>query len=478
MSSNHEATLRERIHYRMDNYLAKGSSALFLSLLITFLVSFAIIAILRLMFHYFVVPATEPNGEHWTWLRHIYTAFLELTAPGNMNQDVKTPPIFKVGAIFAGLTGLVIFSTLIATLTTALHQAIAQLKQGHSRVLESGHTLILGWTHRVPEIIKEMVEANEAESDPVIVIMADEDKPEMDAYLMASDLDFGNTRVVTRHGQPSSPESLEKVSVDFAKSVIVLATADDNAPHHEHVASDARVIKAVLALETAAPDADFPIVTELFLARNRNVVKNVAPGRTHMVDAEEILAKVMVQTSRTSGLSVVYSELLSFEGCELYFYEGNWNGVTFGDAQFHFPDGVPIGVRRPDGAVEIRPSLETVLEPGFEVLIVAEDDSTIDFKSSPVAVGREINIPDRRTPQNVEKLLLVGWSPKAPIIISEYSEYVLEGSEVCVVVRRITPEIEAQSFYIILNFIYIPKQKENLTPEIHNHPSSCFFFSR
>ena len=36
------------------------------------------------------------------------------------------------------------------------------------------------------------------------------------------------------------------------------------------------------------------------------------------VDAEEILAKVMVQTSRTSGLSIVYAELLSFDGCEMY----------------------------------------------------------------------------------------------------------------------------------------------------------------
>ena len=50
------------------------------------------------------------------------------------------------------------------------------------------------------------------------------------------------------------------------------------------------------------------------------MVKDIAPEMVSVIDAEKILAKIMVQTSRTSGLSVVYSELLSFEGCEMYFH--------------------------------------------------------------------------------------------------------------------------------------------------------------
>jgi len=94
-----------------------------------------------------------------------------------MNQDVKTPPVFRITAIIAGLTGLVIFSMIIATLTTALRQAA----QGHSRVLEEDYTLIPGWTHRAPEIIRELVEMNEeSDGNPCVVAMSREDKPEMD----------------------------------------------------------------------------------------------------------------------------------------------------------------------------------------------------------------------------------------------------------------------------------------------------------
>ena len=365
-------------------------------------------------------------------------AFLQLTAPGSMGRDTESPAVMKLAAVFSGFTGVVIFSTLIATLTTALNSAISNLKQGHSRVLESEHTLIVGWSKRVTEILKELVEANESEDDPVVVIMSEKDKPWMDEYLRSNFKDRGNTRIVTRSGNPASPTNLAHVNAEEARSVIVLANCDDNATEAQQVASDARGIKVVLALETAAPDAEFPIVTELFLERNRQVVLGMLPERVKVIDSEEILAKVMVQTSRTSGLSTVYSELLSFDGCEMYITHAKWNGITFGKSQFHFPDGVPIGIRRPTGEVELRPSVNTVLEEDFELLIVAEDDSTIDFKEKPVAVPKELKIPDRRSQQKKEKMLMLGWSTKAPTIISEHAEYVLEGSEVIIALYKPT----------------------------------------
>ena len=424
-------SFNQKIHYYIDNYLAKGSSALFLSLLFTFLSALALFSVVRILLS--ICCSETPS-----WLENLWMAFLQLTAPGSMGRDTESPAVMKLAAVFSGFTGVVIFSTLIATLTTALNSAIANLKQGHSRVLESEHTLIVGWNKRVTEILKELVEANESEDDPVVVIMSEKDKPWMDEYLRSNFKDRGNTRIVTRSGNPASPENLAHVNAEAAKSVIVLANCDDNASEAQQVASDARGIKVVLALETAAPDAEFPIVTELFLERNRQVVLGMLPGRVKVIDSEEILAKVMVQTSRTSGLSTVYSELLSFDGCEMYITHAKWNGITFGKSQFHFPDGVPIGIRRPTGEVELRPSVNTVLEEDFELLIVAEDDSTIDFKEKPVAVPKELKIPDRRSQQKKEKMLMLGWSTKAPTIISEHAEYVLEGSEVIIALYKPT----------------------------------------
>ncbi|MCA9565173.1 MAG: hypothetical protein KC561_16865, partial [Myxococcales bacterium] len=427
---NNRHTLRERLLYHTDSFLARGNRALFMALVAGFLFAIISIVILRAIFNW-LAPDPVNSFAHQIWM-----TFLELTDPGNMNQDNETPLIYKLTAMMAGLSGVVIFSALIAFLTTGLDQAIQGLKKGHSRVLESGHTLILGWGERVTEILRELVEANESESDPVVVILSEEPKENMDEFLLSNLAERKNTRIVTRSGSISSLQNMHHVSAAQAKSAIVLATCKESAPLSERLDSDARMIKAVLALHSAGPDADFPIVTEVFNPRNRSVVKAIAPGRVFDVDSQEILAKVMVQTSRTSGLAVVYSELLSFDGCEMYFFSGDWGDVTFGQAQFHFEDGVPIGVRKPDGRVIVRPTPDEPLVPGDELLIVAEDDSTIRFRKRPVFTPTERDIPNVRIEQKQEKKLIIGWSPKAPTIISEYAEYVLEGSEVFVVLKH------------------------------------------
>ena len=189
-------------------------------------------------------------------------------------------------------------------------------------------------------------------------------------------------------------------------------------------------------------DSEFNVVAEVTAERNRDVVKDIAPDRVSVIDTEEILAKIMVQTSRTSGLSVVYSELLSFEGCEIYFHnDPRWHGTRFDQLQFQFPDGVPIGLRRADDTLLIRPPLDMLLNAEDEVLIVAEDDSTIRFRPSPVMIPKARDIPGRRIERVRERQLILGWSPKAPTIIAQYSDYVLEGSEIDVMLKDPSKEI-------------------------------------
>ncbi|HJN75773.1 MAG TPA: hypothetical protein QGF58_17725 [Myxococcota bacterium] len=428
-----EATLGEKLRYQVDTFLAKGSRALFIALTVAFIVSFLVIVVLRLALWgldgAFNDTAHElAQGVWFTWL--------QLTDPGNMAQDNTTFGAYKVTAIISGMTGVVIFSALIAFLTTALDQAIDQLKKGHSRVLESDHTLIVGWGPRVPEILRELVEAQESDDDPVAVVLSEEEKEEMDEYLRNVWTDRRNLRLVTRSGPTASLLNLGKVNAERAKSAIVLATCGEAATAEEKLSSDAKVIKTVLALIAhVGEDSEIVIVAEVFDPRNRRVVQDLAPDRISVIDAQEILAKIMVQTSRTSGLSVVYAELLSFEGCEMYFHNAAWGGITFGALQFHFPDGVPLGIRTSDGTIEMRTDPDYQMNDSDEILIVADDDSTIDFQKDPVYSPKDLVGKDVRIEPGKERMLILGWSPKVSILISEYSDYVLEGSEVHVMLK-------------------------------------------
>jgi len=436
--------------------MSKGGRSVFISLMVVFLGLLIILVGAR-----WATMSVQPDGiSHETddsLMGQAYIIFLELTDPGNMNQDKFASPFMKISGVLAGLAGVIILSMLIAFITTALDQKLADLRKGFSRVIEDDHTLILGWNDRVTEILKELFIANESESDACAVILADRPKEEMDDYLNVQLPNRATTRVVTRSGKPSARAKLELVSMPTSKSIIVLATCSDTASEAEKAASDTRTIKTILGIMASREeDQELNIVAELFFDRSRQIASDISPDEITAIDGQEILAKILVQTSRSVGLSVVYGEALSFDGCELYFYNGDWNETAYGLLQFHFPDGVPIGLRHADGTLVINPPIDTVVKDDDDVLILAEDDSTIEYVPNPVAEPRDLPLAGGRSEQSVERELLIGWNEKVPMIIREYSDYVKDGSKIDVLVR--TPDDWIRDQIDLLN-----KELENLT---------------
>ena len=187
------------------------------------------------------------------------------------------------------------------------------------------------------------------------------------------------------------------VSVQTSKSVICLADCTDAASAEDKAASDTKVIKTILGVVASkGEDQELNVVAELFDGLNRQLAEQIAPGEVTTVNALDILAKILVQTSRSIGLSVVYGEMMSFDGCELYFFEADWPDRPFGQLQFFFPDGVPLGIRRASGELLINPPPATQMAEGDEVLILAQDDSTIELQATAVALPRDTPLAQRR----------------------------------------------------------------------------------
>jgi hypothetical protein len=428
-------TFRQRIHYKFDTFIAKGGANIFVSLFFVFMGLLLAIALLRGLL--LLVMPEEGATKEPDFLRNVYLVFLEMTDPGNMNIDINSGISYKAVAILAGVAGVVIFSGLIAVITTALEGKIDELKKGHTKIVESGHTLILGWNDRVTEVIRELVIANESEKDPCVAILSELPKEEMDDILELRLPDTQTTRMVTRSGMVSSLLNLEIVSIESCRSIIILGHCTDAAPPKDRSASDTRVIKTILGVIASKPeDEDITIVAEVFDARNRTIVENITNGEVTTFDTLDILSKILVQTSRSNGLSVVYSEIMSFDGCEMYFKEGDWSDAEFGEMQYHFPDGILMGIRREDGELLINPDANTTVRPNDDILILADDDSTIEYRPQPVAPHRDLQPVERLGAVRVERELIIGWNAKTETIIREYNDYVKTGSQIDVLIHH------------------------------------------
>ena len=124
---------------------------------------------------------------------------------------------------------------------------------------------------------------------------------------------FKTTRIICRTGNPIDLDDLQIVNLKESKSIILLDNDSEN--------SDSQIIKSIVAITTQTFNRKTPfhITAEIKDKKNLAVAKMVGKDEVELILSDEVISRIMVQTSRQSGLSVVYIELLDFDGDEIYF---------------------------------------------------------------------------------------------------------------------------------------------------------------
>ncbi len=418
-----QPTFKQRFGYWFDKLMAKGTPAM---IMILAFASFAIIFAAGIFI--FIFGIHPPNEGQMSLGEAVWASLMRTLDPGTMGGDMG--PGFRVVMLVVTIGGIFIVSALIGVLNSGLEEQLERLRKGRSRVLENGHTLILGWSPQVFTIISELMIANENQPNARIVLIANQDKVEMEEQIRERIVAKGSTRVIVRSGNPIDLNDLELGSPHSARSIIILPPESDD--------PDAFVIKAVLAL-TNNPNRrtePYHIVTQLRNRNNLDVVRMIgANDKILPLLSRDLIAHVVAQTSRQSGLSVVYTELMNFGGDEIYFkQEPTLSGKTFGEALLAYEDSTVMGLRKVDGSILLNPPMDARIEPGDNLFALSEDDDTIRLSglaNIPIEEGLIRTSSKARKPAP-ERTLLIGWNPSAATIVQELDAYVAKGSQVTV----------------------------------------------
>ena len=91
----------------------------------------------------------------------------------------------------------------------AISNAMEGWKKGHSDVLESQHTLILGWSDKVISLVDQLCLANESEGGRPIVVLAELPKEEMEETFSKHVRRHRGSRIICRCPCPSCFSSNE-----------------------------------------------------------------------------------------------------------------------------------------------------------------------------------------------------------------------------------------------------------------------------
>lgn len=416
-----EPKLGEKLRYWFDNSMSRGTPALIAWLCVATIVLILVFTVIVAVF-----GLREDDDPAHGFFRDMVQNLFHALDPGTVAGDGLASPQFLVTMLVLTIAGLFIVSALIGVIATGIDAKLADLRRGRSTVLEKDHTVILGWSDSIFTIVRELTLANESRKKPVIVVLADRDKVEMEEILRAKVPDLRGTRVICRSGSPMDLDDLALSSHPSARSVILLAPETSDDP-------DSEVIKTLLALTHAGPDGP-RIVAEIRNPTNLEAARLVGADRTVLLDIRETVAKLVVQTSRQSGAAAVYTELFDYGGDEIYFLDGHAlpADATYADALLAYELAGVIGVISPDGP-KLNPPPETPMAD-CTLIVVAEDDSTLRGEPDALVrpdltrLGTSFGFDDHPT-----RAVLIGWNERAPIVLRELDKYAPPGSGLTVV---------------------------------------------
>lgn len=419
-----KTTLKEKLRYRFENSLSHGPIAIIGWLA---LISFLLVVTAGIILYLTGISPDPNSNERLSIFEGTWQSLMRTLDSGTMGGDEGW--LFRIIMLMVTLGGVFIISTLIGAISSGIDQSIVNLRKGRSSVLESNHTLILGYSSKIYSVISELGIANENQKNPRVVILADMDKVEMEDDLRAKISGTKNTKIIVRSGSPLEASDMQVVNPNEARSIIILSPEEKENP-------DSNVIKSVLAITNSKKrkQEKYHIVAEIKDRKNLEAAKLVGGDEACYVLTADLISRLTAQTCRQSGLSIVYSELLQFEGDEIYITEeAGVIGKSYKDSLFAFNDSSVIGIYTKSGEVLINPQMNYKITEGDKIIAISEDDDTIKLSGSKNIVADESIIKTGAVSSaRVEKTLILGWNKKGIRIIEEIDNYILRGSEVLI----------------------------------------------
>jgi len=352
--------------------------------------------------------------------------------------------------------GLIILSLLLGIVTETFASKMTEIKSGMTRVVEGGHTVILGYSDCTRCLLEELSNARESEGGGVFVILSKEDKVVIEQKVSGDILNLRNSRVIVRSGSQSAIRDLQKVSAGSASQIVILADTTVSAEE-----ADARSIRTLLSLKAKGWPTHGRIVVQCCSEANTNLFRQLyGPGgedKVEVVIVGNIVAQLMARSSEQHGLATVFGMMLGFEGDE--FYSEEWEelvGKTFREAVFRFPEAVALGIMK-NGRCKLNPGWDYKITEGDRIIVLAEDNDAYEpvdtawcneeaQRGLPKSVDSPMKRNARHSPRSgrQKRFLLIGWNTKVGSLLGSLNDMVSEGSEITIYSPCPIPEREGE----------------------------------
>ncbi|MBT6416709.1 CASTOR/POLLUX-related putative ion channel [Candidatus Puniceispirillum sp.] len=404
-----------KIKFYVNSLLGSGSNSLLAWLAV---VSFVFVFIVSLLTWLSGYGGDEAFGDL------LWNLTMRALMPESIDAGIGSLPYLLI-LLLLTLFGIFVLSILISFLSAIIDARVREVSKGIQTFPFDGHTVILGWSSRVPAIVEELVLANESEAQSKIMIASNLEHDELETIVKRFIGSTKNTQLFWRSRKLDTFETFKNLNIKGAKRILILG---DDTESTLHLAR----LKTTISLFNYFDRTGFEIPSVLVESSDENESSSLIAGsknRVIPVIVSDLPARLIVETIFQPNLPKVYEELLSFEGNEIYISDPvsdlGLTGLSFENASSKFSTCIPIGLLSANEDVLINPKKDKILEPADSLIIIAEDDSLIKVDESDDSAFHQIDtknkslISQSQKTQEKLKVHLVGYSHSTTEIVEK-----------------------------------------------------------
>jgi voltage-gated potassium channel Kch len=153
-------------------------------------------------------------------------------------------------------------------------------------------------------------------------------------------------------------------------------------------------------------------------------------------------------------------------------------GKTYREALSCFQTSTLMGLFTSDQQVLVNPPMDRTIGKGDQVIVISEDDDTIEVAAPPSKVSLEAVRQTEEAPPADERTLVIGWNSKGEKIVRELDAYVAPNSEVVIlaeraeigqIVENLAPDLKRQTARFVAGDTTERATLAGIQPDSFNH---------
>lgn len=446
MKNSNKYSYRRKVKYELESLISKGiwgQLALLLSVVFVLVIAFACL----------IMAFTEDlsfGDSIWDSLMHVIDQ-------GTITGDEPENSLHFVLMLVITFVGMAFTSAIVAITASAVQRKVDELNKGRSRIIEKGHTVVLGFNDNTHTIKNEIEDSNSKKSGKHCLVIVD-DLPKDEMEHKAKEKNWSSrdvdeveeeaikkekkTNTIFRSGDLVSENTYDICAIDVAESIIVngkddfetikilLSLSNYLKKSGAYIGSD-HMPSIVAMIHDDENLSAAKIAAGVSRDKGLNDKKRKQEYKVRILYFKEIFARLFARVCAQPGLTLVMNDLLNSDNASFYIddeHRAEWEGKSITEIQDEICDAIAVGFSHVDNNRQTKMVLNPVSNIKYakdDVLVyIADNKENLKIKTGDAVQAIAETATDIKN-KEVEKkrFLLMGNNVALTKLLTNISTY-------------------------------------------------------